>query len=122
MWVTWHRGSCRSSTIMPSFLRGSKFFFVGISWVQNVSSGYFVGLKLFYVSILWVQHFFSWVFCGFNFFAVANFVIQELQVVDCLRKSDKKQQYINTSQTAYSIANQFQQLPVLFILEKYIIY
>ena len=84
---------------------GPKFFIVGISWVQNFSRGHFVGSKVFLV------------FLGYNFFSRANFVIQRFSVVGCVRKSDRKQKCINTSQTTYSIQNWFQQLSVLFMLE-----
>ena len=47
--------------LLPSCHRA----FVGISWVQDFSRGYFVGLKFFLVGISWVQSFFlvgiSWV-------------------------------------------------------------
>ena len=67
--------------------------FVGVSWVQDFSRGYFVGLKFFLVVISWVQSFFlvviSWVqnfllgirgseifsreyFVGQSFFLVSN--------------------------------------------------
>ena len=86
---------CRgSSAIVPScppgYFVSSKFFLVGISWVQNFfswvffgskffSCGYFVGSKFFLVGISWVQkffpkgiswvqNFFLWVFCRSKFF------------------------------------------------------
>ena len=91
-------------------------FLLGISWVQKFSrgyfegpktfsGGYFVSPKLFFVGILSVQF----------FFLVANFVIQRFSIVSWARKSDTKQKYINTSQTAYSSANRFQQLSVVYI-------
>ena len=54
--------------LMPSCLRGSKIFFVGISWVQNIfswvfrgskifSRGYVMDQKCFLVGISWVQNF-----------------------------------------------------------------
>ena len=158
-----HCGSCGSSAIVPSYLRGyfvgSKFFLVGVSWVQHVflwvfcrskyffsqvfrgskmfSRGYFVGPKffswVFYWSvfflvgslwvqlffyfvdpnfflggILWGQSFISWVFHGSDiFFLMINFAIQRFLVVRYMRKVDRKQNYINTSQTTYSIPIDF---------------
>ena len=71
--VTCHRGSCGSSTIAPSRLRGYfvglEHFLVDTSWIQNFSRGYFMGINFFLVSISWVQNFFLWVFRGSNFFS-----------------------------------------------------
>ena len=117
---TCHCGSCGSSAVVSSCLRGCTL--VGIRVTEVFSLRYLVCPKFFLVGISWVQIFFSWRFLGFNFFVVANFVIQGLSVVGCMRKSERKQKYINTSQTAYFIPNRFQQLSVLFILERYIIY
>ena len=90
-----HCGSCGSSAIVPSYLRGyfvgSKFFLVGVSWVlfsceyfvgPNIfSRRYFVGPKCFLVDILWVrnfsrgyfigQFFFLWVVCGSKYFSIS---------------------------------------------------
>ena len=74
------------------------FAFVGISWVRNLSRGYFVGPEFFLVSISWVQF----------FFRVANFLIQRFSVVGYMRKSDGKQKYRNAFKTRYSTANRFQ--------------
>ena len=46
-------------------------------------------------------------------------MIQRFSFVGCMRKSGRKQKYINTSQTVSSISNQFQKLSVLLILKKY---
>ena len=81
---------------------GSNFFMVGILWVQFFLCGYFVGLVFF--------------------FFLAYFVVQRFSVVCCMR-SDRKQKYVNVSQTGvYSVSNRFQQLSGLFILERYFIY
>ena len=119
--------------LVPSCLRGYfvclKFFLVGIfhgSKNVSLSSWVFHGSKNFLVGILWVQNFFWWlfreseiVFRGYSvgpiFFLVANFVIQRFSIASWTRKSDTKQKYINTSQTAYSSANRFQQLSVVYI-------
>ena len=120
------------------------FFLLGISRVKNISSwvfrgsiflsrGCFVGPKFFLVLFHGSKFFFSRVFCGSKtfsrgyfvgliFFPVANFALQRFSVVGCMRKSERKQKFINIGQTAYSIPNHFQQLPVLFILERYFIY
>ena len=90
-----HCGSCGSSAIVPSYLRGyfvgSKFFLVGVSWVlfsceyfvgPNIfSRRYFVGPKCFLVDIFWVrnfsrgyfigQFFFLWVVCGSKYFSIS---------------------------------------------------
>ena len=81
--------------------------------------------------------FFSCVFRGSEVFICGHFVVPKFflvgfQLLDfqilgfwnfqffgCMRKSDRKQKYINTSQTKYSISNRFMQLLVLFILERY---
>ena len=126
LWISCHRVFHWSSAILGSCLHG-----------------YFAGSTLFLVVILWIQNFFSKVFSEFKFFSrgyfvglifflVANFVIHIFSVVYCMRKSDRKKKYTNTSQTAYSIPNQFkhrdiispwfQQLSVLLILERCFIY
>ena len=86
--VSRHRVFPESRVIASSYLRGSKIFLEGISWVQDFLlwvdcgsksffRGYFVGSKLSLVSILWVQDFFSWVICGSNaFFLVGMFWVQ----------------------------------------------
>ena len=88
---------------MPSCHRA----FMGISWVQLLSPRYFVGPKCFLVDKSLLRNFFSWLFrrCKI-FFLVAKFLIQRFSVVGCMRKSDdRKQKYINTSQTTHSISN-----------------
>ena len=133
-WISWvmcHRGSRGSEIFFREYFVGqffflwvfcgSNYFFVGILLVQNFLSWVFRGFKIFLVGTLWVQKFFSY-FLGIIFFSQANFVIQRFSVVGCVRKSDRKQKCINTSQTAYSIQNWFQQLSVLFMLESYFIY
>ena len=88
--------------------------------------GYFMGPKIFSWVFRGSKNFFWWlfreskiVFRGYSvgpiFFLVANFVIQRVSIVSWARKSDTKQKYINTSQTAYSSANQFHQLSVVYI-------
>ena len=88
--------------------------------------GYFMGSKIFSWVFRGSKNFFWWlfreskiVFRGYSvgpiFFLVANFVIQRFSIVSWTRKSDTKQKYINTSQTAYSSANQFHQLSVVYI-------
>ena len=102
------------------------------------SRGNLVDPKLFLVRISWVQTFFSWVFCWYKdfsceyfvgpnffflciswgqFFFSANFVIQRFSVVGCMERVTENK-YINTSQPVYSIPKRFQQLSVLFILER----
>ena len=106
--VSWVQYHC---AIVPwGVFRGSKSF----------SRGYFVGLKCFLVGILWVQSFFSGVLYGSKYFPrgyfvdhVVNFVIQRFSLASCMRKSEKKQKYINTSQTMHSIPNRFEHLSVL---------
>ena len=97
-----HCGSCGSSAIVPSYLRGyfvgSKFFLVGVSWVQNVflwvfcgskyffsqvfrgskmfSRGYFVGPKIFFVCFFWVRNFSRGYFIGQFFFLVGSLWVQ----------------------------------------------
>ena len=52
--------------------------------------------------------FISWVFHGSDiFFLMINFAIQRFLVVRYMRKVDRKQNYINTSQTTYSIPIDF---------------
>ena len=94
--------------VVPSCHRA----FVGISWFP----------RCFLVGISLVQKLFSWVFCGSNSFLVANFVIQRLPVVGCMRKNGRKQKYISAFPSAYSVPNRFQQLSVFFMLERYFIY
>ena len=81
--------SCRYFVVPKCLFRryfvGQTFFLVGISWVPNFSRGCFVDLK-----------YLSWVFHGSS-----------------IKKSDRKQKYINTSQTTHSIPNRFQQLQAL---------
>ena len=116
---------------------GLKLFLVGTSWVQTFfsglirgskisSRGYFVSPKHFLVATSWVHTFFWWVFRGSKFFScgylVANFVNQGFSFAGCMRKSDRKQKYINKSHTSHSIPNRFQQLSVLFTIERYFIY
>ena len=68
------------SWISLVIFRGSEFFY----------RGYFMGpIFFFFVDISWVQ-----------FLFVAYFVFQRFLGVGCTRKSDRKQKYINTSQTA----------------------
>ena len=106
--VSWVQYHC---AIVPSgVFRGSKSF----------SRRYFLGVKCFHVGILWVQNFFSGVFCGSKYFSrryfvdhVVNFVIQRFSLASCIRKSEKKEKYINTSQTMHSIPNRFEHLSVL---------
>ena len=78
-------------------------------WSKMFSCGYFVRPKILLVAVLCVQF----------FFRVAYFMIQRFSFVGCMRKSDRKQKYINTFQTVSSISNRFQKLSVLLILEKY---
>ena len=51
-------------------------------------------------------------------YSVANFVIQRFSVVGCMRMSDEKHKYMNTCKTVHYIPNRFQQLSVLFMLER----
>ena len=116
--------SCHCAFVSP------KYFLVGILWVQIFLSlvlrgskkMFFVGFSSVQTFFLWIfrrsKIFFSWVFRGPIFFLVANFVIQGFSVVGCMKKSDRKQKYINASQTRHSNPNCFQQLSVLFILER----
>ena len=127
-WVSWVYCHC---AIVPSW---------GFHESDNFSRGYFVGLNFFLMGVSWVQNFFSWVFHGYelfsrgyfvgpkffrvdfswvHFFIVANNVIQKFSVVCLMRKSDRKQKYINSSQALNSIPNQ---LSVMCILERYFIY
>ena len=65
-WVARHRGFCRSSAIVPSWVfHGSKVF----------SRGYFVGPKHFFVCVSWVQFFFSWVFRVSKIFSCGYFLL-----------------------------------------------
>ena len=102
-------------TPLVLYLRGGSQFFSRISWVWNFSlwvflgsrifsRWYFVSSKFFLVGILWVQF----------FFLMANFVIQRSSVAACMRKSDWRQKYRNTSQTTYSFSNRFQQLLIVY--------
>ena len=111
---------------------GPKFFLVVILWAPSIFSWFFVGFNIFACGCFVVKIFFSWVFRGSNvfscgyflspiFFLVANFTIRRFPVVGCMRKCDRKRKYVNTSQTMYSISNRFQQLSVLFILERFFI-
>ena len=113
------------------YFTDQKYFLVGGSIF--LSRGCFVGPKFFLVLCHGSKFFFSRVFCGSKtfsrgyfvapiFFPVANFALQRFSVVGYMRKSERKQKFINIGQTAYSIPNHFQQLPVLFILERYLIY
>ena len=113
------------------YFTGQKYFLVGGSIF--LSRGCFVGPKFFLVLFHGPKFFFSRAFCrsktfsrgyfvGLIFFLVANSALQRFSVVGCMRKSARKQKFINIGQTAYSIPNHFQQLPVLFILERYFIY
>ena len=111
---------CESHAIVGpvGLVPSSNRAFVGISWVGNFFSWVFCKsfFSFFLMTNSWIQDFFSLVFCGSNFlFIVANFVIQRFSVVDWTRKSERKQKYINTLQTLYSIPNRFQQLPVLYL-------
>ena len=132
-----------SKTFPLEYIFGPKIFFVGISLVQYLFSwvffgskffsfGYFVDLIFFLVGISCVQIFFFLLhFLNLKFFLVGiswmhlflvfSFVIQTFSVVGYMRKSGRKQKH-KTSQTAYSVPNRFQQLPVVFTLEKYFIY
>ena len=103
--------------------RGSRIFFSwGFCGSKNFYRANFVGPNFFIVRIPWIRAFLSWIFCWFKsfsceyfvgpvFFLVANFVIQRFSV------GNRKQEYINISQTAYFIPNRFQQWLVLFILK-----
>ena len=119
--------SCSNQSV--DLLRKSRIF----------SRGNLVDPKLFLVRISWVQTFFSWVFRWYKdfsceyfvgpnfffplyfvgpiFFLSANFVIQRFSVVGCMERVTENK-YINTSQPVYSIPKRFQQLSVLFILER----
>ena len=142
MWVTCHRGSRRSCAIVPSWFRGfkffsrgyfvgPKFFLVGILWVKIFSHGYFVGPK-FFSQVFRAETFSRGCFMGprcflvgiswVHFFFVPNFVIQRFSVVGCMRRSHRKQKHINRFPIAYFILSRFQQLSVLFLLERYFIY
>ena len=121
---------------------GSNFFLVGILWVQDFSSWVFCGLKFFSHGYFVGPKFFSQVFRAetfsrgcfmgpkcflvgiswVQFFFVPNFVIQRFSVVGCMRKSHRKQKHINRFPIAYFILSRFQQLSVLFLLERYFIY
>ena len=111
-----HRGSGGSSAAVPSCLRryfvDPKYFLVGISWVQCFLSWVFRRFKIFSREC----------FVGQMFLLVTNFMIQRFSIFGCMKRSDTKQKYINASQTVYSIPNRFQQLSVLFILERYFTY
>lgn len=91
-WAKDHRRSRESSAIVSSCHRT----FVGISWI-NI--------------------FFSWVNSWCIFFSSLRF-----PVAVCMRKYDRKQKYINSSQIPYSIPYRLQQFLVLFMLERYFIY
>ena len=91
-WVKDHRRSRESSAIVSSCYRT----FVGISWIHI---------------------FFSWVYSWCIFFSSLRF-----PVAVCMRKYDRKQKYINSSQIPYSIPYRLQQFLVLFMLERYFIY
>ena len=101
----WHGGFRDSSAIVSLQLRGYFVRHIFFSWVFHESTyfsrGYFVRS---------------------TFVLVANFVIQRFSVFGCVRKSDRKQKYISTSQIAYSISNRFQQLLVVFVLRSCFIY
>ena len=56
---------------------------LGNSWVQYFLSRVFREFNIFFVGILWVQNIFL--------------------VVGCMGKTDRKQKFINASQTVYSI-------------------
>ena len=86
--------------------------------------GYFEALKFFLVGISWIQKFFSWFFVRPKFFLVS---ISWFKVFDLLaawervrkKRSTEKR---STSQTMQPFLKRFQQLSILFILEKYFIY
>ena len=89
---------CESNFLLLSISCVEKFF----RWVfcrsNKFSRRYFVGRNTFLVGISCVQNSFLWVFQYLKFW-----------VVRCMRNSDRKQEYKNTSLTAYSIPNRFQQ-------------
>ena len=60
---------------------GSKYFLVGISWVQIIFSWVFLGPKYFLVGISWVQIIFSWVFRGSKMFPCRYFVSPKIFLV-----------------------------------------
>ena len=74
------RGSCAIVSLV-GFVPSCHGAFVGISWIQSFSRGYFLGPKFFLVDISWVQiffrryfvgpKFFSWVFVSPKFFLVS---------------------------------------------------
>ena len=101
-----------SETFSRGCIVGPKLSLVGISWVRNFSS--------------WITNFLSWLFCGSEIFPrgysvsskfslVCNFVI-----FSCWPHEEVW--YRKIYWTAYSIPNWFQQLLILFILERYFIY
>ena len=49
-------------------------------------------------------------------------ISQRFWVVNCMKEINRTQKYRNTSQTASSIPDRFQQFLVLFLLERYYIY
>ena len=79
-----HCGS-RVIVIVPSYHRAfvdSKFFPVGVTWVQKIFSWVFFEFKGFPLSISWVQNVFSWVFFGSKVISHGYFVVPKFFLVD----------------------------------------
>ena len=87
------------------------FFFVGPKFFSCV----FRGSEVFICGHFVVPKFFL---VGFQLLDFQILGFWNFQFFGCMRKGDRKQKYINTSQTKYSISNRFMQLLVLFILER----
>ena len=55
MWVACHRGSCKSSGIVPPchcrYVVGPKYFLVGVSWVSGIFSWVFRGSQIFFLEV-----------------------------------------------------------------------
>ena len=106
-WQRWSENRCRivfaeCAICLRGYFMGPKYFLVAISWVQNIfqffSRGYFVVLR-----------FFSWVFRGY--------LLDNLVIFSCWPHAKKWDR--NISEIVYSFPNGFQQLWILFVLERY---
>ena len=87
--------------------------FLVVSWVQNF---FLVFSKVFICGHFVVPKFFL---LGFQLLDFQILGFWDFQFFGCMKKSDRKQKYINTSQAKYSISNRSTQLLILFILDRY---
>ena len=121
---------CDRAIVPSSVYRRSNIFTRGFLWFQSFfsavfrgssifSGGNFVVPKLFLVGISWILKLFLSVFFGYGF--LANFMIQRFSVIDCVRKSVRKQKHKYISNHVF-ISKLASTKLVLFTLESYFIY